>query len=308
MSSPPFLPRGKVVVVTGGAGGIGAALCLAFATGGASAVVVADLDLEGAERVCEECRRAASSSSSSSLLALARRVDVTVDSEVEALIGWSERRAGPIDLFAANAGVMAARSGVEMGGAGRGRAKGAFAPPEEWDRVLAVNLGHLVSVGRHLVPRYLARGGGHLVITASAAAICPVGAASYAVSKAAALAFGEWLAIAYGSRGVGVCCVCPQRTRTDMTRGYGGNQDRWLGRMIEPGEVAECCLEALRGGNVHAFPHGEVRSHFRRKAADTDRWVRGMRRVNDMYLRAVREHGDQEDGAREQSAPVLSRL
>ena len=94
MSSPPFLPRGKVVVVTGGAGGIGAALCLAFATGGASAVVVADLDLEGAERVCEECRRAASSSSSSSLLALARRVDVTVDSEVEALIGWSERRAG----------------------------------------------------------------------------------------------------------------------------------------------------------------------------------------------------------------------
>ena len=140
------------------------------------------------------------------------------------------------------------------------------------------------------------------MITASAAAICPVGAASYAVSKAAALAFGEWLAIAYGSRGVGVCCVCPQRTRTDMTRGYGGNQDRWLGRMIEPGEVAECCLEALRGGNVHAFPHGEVRSHFRRKAADTDRWVRGMRRVNDMYLRAVREHGDQEDGAREQSA------
>ena len=98
---------------------------------------------------------------------------------------------------------------------------------------------------------------------------------SYAVSKAAAVQFGHWLSVTYGRRGIGVCLLCPQRTRTDMTKGFTDDRGRWLGRMIDPNVAASCCMDALREGRIYAFPHPEVETYVKRKAMDPDRWLLG---------------------------------
>lgn len=245
----------KVVVVTGGASGIGRALALRFASGGARRVVVADLDGAGARAVAAQV----------GARAVPAGVDVADEPSLVRLIDEVEETHGPIDLFCSNAGIFA-REGIETS-------------DDRWERVLDVNLMSHVYAARHLVPRMIARGGGYLLHTASAAGLLSqIGSVTYAVSKAAVVALAEWIAITHGGDGIGVSVLCPQAVRTPMLTG-GERSVATVDGVIEPEAVAEVVIEALAEERFLVLPHPEVAEYVRRKGEDRERWLAGMRRL-----------------------------
>ena len=259
--------KGTVVVVTGGAGGIGSALGRRFAAEGARAVVLADRDGAKAEAVAGE------------IGSRARGVacDVGDDAAVAALIDEVENREGPIGLYCANAGIGAG-TGIE-------------APDSEWNEVWRVNLMSTVIAARHLVPRWVERGGGYLLVTASAAGLLTsLGDAGYTATKHAAVGLAEWIWITYRDRGVKVSCLCPQGVRTNMVFGkhaegqIGIEQVKRLG-VIEPEEVAQAVVEGLADERFLILPHPQVLDYFRNKADNHGRWLGGMRK----FQRQLRE-------------------
>ena len=248
---------GKVIVVTGGASGIGRALCERFAAEGAQQVVVADLDGEGASAVAE------------GIGGVSRKVDVGVEADLAALIDHTESEHGPIDLFCSNAGI----------GLGEGLAE----PDAVWDAIWRVNTMAHVWAARHLVPRMIARGGGYLLNTASAAGLLTqIGSVTYAVTKHAAVALAEWIAITHGRDGIKVSVLCPQAVRTAMTADGPGVAG--VDGMIEPEQAADAVIEALREERFLVLPHPEVAEYMRRKATDYDRWLHGMRRLQERFV------------------------
>jgi NAD(P)-dependent dehydrogenase (short-subunit alcohol dehydrogenase family) len=252
--------RDKVVVVTGGAGGIGSALCRRFAAEGARGVVVADLGAAHPERVAEEIGSQA----------IAVPTDVSVEADVAALVEKSIEAFGPIDLFCSNAG-------IGIGG-------GVDTANDEWQRIWDINLMAHVYVARHVLPGMLARGEGYLLNTASAAGLLTqLGSAPYSVTKHAAVSLAEWLAITHGDAGIKVSCLCPQGVRTPMLlQGIGqqaGSAVLASGAMIEPEQLADVVVEGLRDERFLILPHPEVAEYMRRKAADPDRWLAGMRKL-----------------------------
>ena len=257
--------EGVVAVVTGAASGIGRALARALALDAGAVVVAADIDGAGAEAVATEIAEGAGSGEPAGLAA---QIDVTDEAAVIALIERVEERLGPIGLWCGNAGIS------RMGGVER--------PNEEWNLVWDVNLMAHVIACRHLVPRWVDRGSGHLLVTASAAGLLTgLGTASYAVTKHAAVALAEWIAITHGDGGVRVSCLCPQGVRTPMTESdwmLGVAQVEALG-LMEPEEVAAVTLEALREDRFLILPHPEVETYEQRRAGDRERWLRGMRRM-----------------------------
>ncbi len=246
---------GRVIVVTGGAKGIGRALAKRFASAGAAAVVVADVDLQGASEVAHEIN------------GTAVRCDVSRESDVKELVERVETAHGRIDLFCSNAGIA-------VGG-------GPEASDDQWQRIWDVNLMSHVFVARHALPGMLTRGEGYLLGTVSAAGLLNhVFAAPYGVTKAAALSLFEWLSIAHGTQGIRVSCLCPQGVKTDMLAA-----ERKLGlnflteSALEPEAVADVVLQGIHDERFLILPHPEVAEYFRRKAEDYDRWLRGMRRL-----------------------------
>ena len=250
----------KVVVVTGGASGIGRALAERFAAEGARRVVVADLDEAGARAVADTIGKPA----------VAAGVDVTDERALVSLIDGVEEHQGPIDLFCSNAGIFA-REGLETS-------------PERWERVLDVNLMAHVTAARHLVPRMIARGGGYLLHTASAAGLLSqIGSVTYAVTKAAVVALAEWIAITHGDEGIRVSVLCPQAVRTPMLTG-GERSVATVDGVIEPEVVADAVIEALAEERFLVLPHPEVAEYVRRKGEDRDRWLAGMRRLQARFV------------------------
>ena len=242
----------KVVVVTGGASGIGRALARRFADEGAR-VVVADLDGAGARAVAEE------------IGGLGVACDVAREEQVVDLIAQAP---GPVDLFCANAGVAIGTDEAT--------------PDAEWDLAFAVNVRAHVYAARALLPGWLERGEGYLLTTASAAGLLTqIGSAPYAVTKHAAVAFAEWLSITYGDRGVRVSCLCPMGVRTPMTEGddLATNVVATAGPMLEPEAVASAVVDGLRDERFLILPHPEVMTFLRRKVDDHERWLAGMRRL-----------------------------
>jgi NAD(P)-dependent dehydrogenase (short-subunit alcohol dehydrogenase family) len=247
----------KIIVVTGGASGIGRALARRFSADGAKHVVVADLNGDDAQAVADEI--------GGSAIAL----DVSNESQVIALIEATENDHGPIDLFCSNAGI--------------GLGRGIDASDEDWQTIWEVNLMSHVYAARNLIPRMSARGGGYLLNTASAAGLLSqVGSVTYAVTKHAAVALAEWLAITHGRDGIKVSVLCPQAVRTAMTAGNEGGVASVDG-MIEAEQVADTVIEALAEERFLVLPHPEVAKYIQNKANDYDRWLRGMQRLNDEY-------------------------
>jgi NAD(P)-dependent dehydrogenase (short-subunit alcohol dehydrogenase family) len=253
--------RDKVAVITGGGGGIGRALGVRFASEGTRAVVLADLDL------------AAAQDAAASIGSQARAVecDSSNDAAVAALIDDVESREGPIDLYCSNAGIA--------------RELDVDAPDEKWNDMWRVNVMSTVVAARHLMPRWVERGGGYLMVTASAAGLLStLGDAGYSATKHAAVGLAEWIAITYGDRGIKVSCLCPQGVRTNMVFGpgtdgtLGAEQVRRLG-VIEPEEVAEAVVLGLHAERFLILPHPEVATYFRNKAENHDRWLGGMRKL-----------------------------
>ena len=245
----------KVIVVTGGANGIGAALCRRFAAEGAKGVVVADIDGEAAKRL------------SAQIGGLGVVADVTQEPDLHRLVGEAVSRYGAIDLFCSNAGI-AVDGGEETSDA-------------DWERCWNVNVMAHVLAARAVLPGMLKRGAGYLLQTVSAAGLLThIHSASYAVTKHASLAFAEWLAIAYGDRGIGVSVLCPQGVRTDMLqRAAAGGRTFLLDSALEPEQVADVVVNGLADERFLILPHPEVAEYFRRKATDYERWLGGMRKL-----------------------------
>ncbi|MFN7996695.1 MAG: SDR family oxidoreductase [Bryobacteraceae bacterium] len=246
---------GKVAVVTGGASGIGRELCRRFAAEGARAVVVADLDSVGAQQVALQ------------IGGLAVAVDVSREVDLIRLVEQTTAKFASIDLFCSNAGIV-----IEGG---------PDVPDEDWQRIWGINVMAHVYAARAVLPGMLAGGGGYLLQTASAAGLLSqIGSAPYAVTKHAAVAFAEWLAITYGDAGIRVSCLCPQGVRTKMLEGAEDGMSRLLLQgALEPEQVAEAVIAGLAHEQFLILPHPEVAEFFHRKADDYDRWLRGMRRL-----------------------------
>jgi NAD(P)-dependent dehydrogenase (short-subunit alcohol dehydrogenase family) len=256
---------GRVVVVTGGANGIGAAMARRLASGGALAVAVADLDEAGARRV-------ASGAGQAGAQGMAVRCDVGDEDQVRALVAAVLERFGRVDLFCSNAGVAFG--------------KGVDAAAEDWHLAWRVNVMAHVFAARAVLPSMLARGEGYLLQTCSAAGLLTnPGDAPYTVSKHAAVAFAEWLAVTYGDQGIKVSVLCPQGVRTSMLAGgleegsIAARAVATAGAVLEPEQVADVVVEGLAAERFLILPHPEVATYLRRKAEDPDRWLAGMRRL-----------------------------
>ena len=245
---------GRGVVVTGAGRGIGAAYAKAFIARGAR-VVVNDLDPATATAIAAE------------LGAIAIPGDASSEAGVAALVGEARAQLGTIDVFCANAGV--ARGGTEA------------VDEKAWDVSWNVNVMAHVRAAKLLVPDWLERGGGTFVTTASAAGLLSIpGAAPYAVTKHAAVAFAEWLSMTYGSKGVRVHAVCPQGVRTDMLWNSGAAGRALMEpSAVEPDDVAQHLLAAMEEGRFLVLPHPEVAEMYAARAADPDRWLAGMRKM-----------------------------
>ena len=259
--------KDRVVVVTGGASGIGKALCERFAKEGARGVVVADLDAAAANEVAAAIGG----------MAFGVGVDVSVEPEVQALVSAATERFGKVDVFCSNAGIIV-RADEDAANA-------------DWQRHWDVNVMAHVYAARAVLPQMLARGEGYLVQTASAAGLLSqVNAAPYSVTKHAAVGFAEWLSIAHGDRGIRVSCLCPQGVLTPMLLGKDGTQRSrsFLGEgAVTPESVADEVLKAMREERFLVLPHPEVLTFMQRKAADYDRWIRGMRRLREKVVGAL---------------------
>lgn len=263
--------NGRHVVVTGAAGGIGAALATRFHQAGAR-VVVADVNGEGAARTAGTLDALRPGS------AVAVTADVGSEQGNIDLIAAAEAAFGPIDLFFANAGIGA---GTDLD-----------TPESMWEAAFAINTHAHRWAAKHLVPGWVARGEGYFCSTASAAGLLSqIGSAPYSMTKHAAVAFAEWLSITYGDRGVRVSCLCPQGVNTAMlnsgdTPGAGPASSvvRASGRVLEPADVAEVVHQAITAETFLILPHPEVLTYLQRKTGDVDRWLAGMRKLQARML------------------------
>lgn len=247
--------QNKVVVVTGGANGIGRALCRAFAAAGAKAVIVADLDEEGAKRVAAEIK------GTSTVANMGKEADV------KRLVEQTSKQFGQIDIFCSNAGI-----GVQGG---------PEALDADWQRSWEVNVMAHIYAARAVLPQMLARNEGYLVQTVSAAGLLTqIGSAPYSVTKHAAMSFAEWLAITYGDQGIRVSALCPQGVKTQMlfNAEFGGGAFLLEGA-LEPEQVAADVIQAVTEERFLILPHPEVAKYFQNKANDYERWLRGMRKL-----------------------------
>jgi len=250
----------RVVLITGGGSGIGAAMAHRFTHEGAEAVVVADIDEKGARNVAEEINGEAF------------LLDVTNEDATAAMIRQVEEKHGRIDIVCLNAGIPTDGS-VDTANA-------------DWQRTWDVNVMAHVYATRHVLGGMLERGEGYIVTTASAAGLLTnIGAAPYSVTKHAAVALAEWLSVTYGSRGIGVSCLCPMFVDTPMLAAFAGHTDEmrdWVeGLAVDVDEVAEAVVEGIRAETFLILPHVIVLDYFQRKALDYDRWISGMQALNE---------------------------
>lgn len=243
---------GRIAIVTGGGGGIGAAVGRHWMALGACRVVLADRDGDAARRAAQSCG------------ALGVALDVTDEAALVDLVARVERELGPVDIFFSNAGA--------------GVAGNVEAPDEAWHSQWQLHVMAHVHAARAVIPGMRSRGEGYIVQTASAAGLlAAIGSAPYSVTKAACIKLAETIAIEHGDAGIGVSVLCPQGVRTAMAP--GGPGDGSADGIVEPEFVAEVLTEAMRARRFLVLPHPQVQTYVERKAADPDRWLAGMRRL-----------------------------
>jgi NAD(P)-dependent dehydrogenase (short-subunit alcohol dehydrogenase family) len=255
--SPGMDLAGRHIVVTGGASGIGRACALRFADEDAK-VTVADLDDAGAQRTAGE------------IDGIGVQADVGRESDITALIETAQRHHGPIDVFFSNAGITGPAGGPEIAN-------------DDWDLLWRVNVMSHIWAARALLPAMLERGEGYLVSTASAAGLLSqLGALGYAATKHAAVAVAEWIDITYRDRGVRASCLCPQFVNTPMVvDNLDFEKLRPIAVIIEPEQVADAVVEAVRDERFLILPHPEVADYMRNRATDHARWLGGMRHLQE---------------------------
>lgn len=270
--------KGRVAVVTGGASGIGKALAERFHREGARHVVVADRDAAGAEAVAK------------SIEGTGVGLDVADEAAVRTVVDDTLAAQGQIDLFVSNAG-FASRGGLEVSN-------------ESFQRNWDVHVMAHVYAARAVLPSMIERGEGYLLNTASAAGLlAQIGSVTYSVTKHAAVALAEWLAITHGHQGIRVSVLCPQLVATNIfenspDRGQLGDGPNAAARdgTIQPEECADCVIEALAEERFWVLPHAEVAGYVKQKGDDVDRWIAGMQRWQERLYRGRKQPGEELSG------------
>jgi NAD(P)-dependent dehydrogenase (short-subunit alcohol dehydrogenase family) len=244
--------KGKIAVVTGAASGIGRAAALRFAKEGAAGLVLGDLNLNELKKT------------SASAGGVAVQCDVSKEADIQELVREAETRFGRVDVFFSNAGIFQA---------------GDFdAPDADWERNWKIHVMAHVYAARAVVDKMAARGGGYFIVTASAAGLLNiVESATYGVTKHGAVAFAEWLAIAYGREGLRVSCLCPQAVSTGMFQGGGGSAG--VDGVLTVDNVMDQMVKVMGEEKFLILPHPKVLDYMRMKTADYDRWLGGMQKL-----------------------------
>lgn len=252
-----------VVIVTGAAGGLGAALVRAALDRGASGVIAADLDAAGLPAKSDRV--------------MPVRTDVGELASWESLVGLAHARYGRVDVVFSNAG-------IEVAG-------GAEVPTEIWNQHWRVNVLAHAHAARATFPRMKARGKGHLVITAAAASmLADLASAPYTASQHAALGLAQWLAINHWDEGIRVSCLCPNAMATPMVDGAFGYRPDMVAAGYAPAEVQSpdfvvgVLLEGLEEERFLILPDPEVATFAQRKVDNPERWLSGMRRFRSHVL------------------------
>ena len=251
--------KDRVVLITGGGSGIGAAMARRFVEEGAERVIVVDIDGDAARSTADDIDGEAFT------------LDVTDEDATKAVVREVQTDHGRIDILCLNAGIPTDGS--------------VDASNEDWQRTWDVNVMAHVYATRHALPGMLERGEGYIVTTASAAGLLTnIGAAPYSVTKHAAVALAEWLSVTYGSKGIGVSCLCPMFVDTPMLNAFAGHTNEmrdWVeGLAIDVDEVASAVIDGIRAETFLILPHPVVLDYFQRKALDYDRWISGMQDLN----------------------------
>ena len=244
--------KGKIAVITGAASGIGRAAALRFAKEGAAGLVLGDLSFEKLKPVEKETG------------GLAVQCDVGKEGDIQRLVKEAEKRYGRVDVFFSNAGIF------QQGDI--------HAADADWERNWKIHVMAHVYAARAVVDRMVERGEGYFLVTASAAGLLNiVESATYGVTKHGAVAFAEWLAIAYGRRGLRVSCLCPQAVMTNMFTGGGGSAGVDGALSVE--QVMDEIVKVMAAEKFLILPHPKVLDYMRMKTADYDRWLGGMQKL-----------------------------
>ena len=258
-----------VAIVTGGANGIGKAICRAFAQAGARHIIVADVDEHGARALAAE------------LHGTSIRCDVTRESDIQQAVALAEEQHGGVDIFVSNAGITI-KGGVEV-------------VDDDWNRMWNLNVMSQVYAARAVLPPMLKRGKGYLVQVASAAGLLTeIGSAPYSVTKHAVVSFAEWLSVHYQKQGIRVSCICPAGVATDFLDLSDPVHQFLHVSAVEPEHVADCLMEAMHLEQFLVLPHPEVGEFFAFKSQDYNRWLKQFARINEKLTKKLKKLSDQQ--------------
>ncbi len=260
--------KDKIIIVTGGANGIGKALCERFVSEKAARVVVVDLDLARAESLA------------ATLDADALQADVSQESDIKTVVSSVEEKYGRIDLYCSNAGVffpdLPDWQATSLAN-------------EQWQKIWEINVMSHIYGARAVLPGMQERGDGYILNTVSAAGLLSqIGSAAYSTTKHAALGFTESLSITHGDEGIKVSALCPQAVDTQMVADLGGGGVAGVDGVLPPEVVADCVVQGIAGERFMIMPHKEVATYFQHKAGDYERWIKGMRKLRDNFLPSMK--------------------
>jgi NAD(P)-dependent dehydrogenase (short-subunit alcohol dehydrogenase family) len=227
-----FELTGKTVFITGGGGGIGAGMAQAFAERG-SRIVLADIECGYAEQVASQLPAEAE----------ARVIEL----DVRDLENWQAASAsvGPVDVLCNNAGISSGfRPLVELS-------------PEEFERVMAINVTGVFNGIKTFAPHMVARGSGHIVNTSSMNGLSPFGSfAAYSASKFALLGLSDSLRDELAPTGVGVSTLFPGLTRSRMSEADGSVS---RANMMDPLWLGRAVVRAVENDEAYIVTHPEYR-------------------------------------------------
>ncbi len=256
----PF--SGRIALIFGGAKGIGRSVALEWARRGAS-VAVADIDQAAAEQTAAEIEAAAGK-------AVGLYANVTDEASIVAAAEATQQRLGVVDILLSNVGVIINGHPEDI-------------PLTEWGRIVDLNYWGTMRAIKHFLPKFLERGRGHIVNTASFAGLYPYAASRmpYANAKAAILSLSQSLALYLEPKGIRVSCLIPGPVLTGVADGMKNWTEncpmRGPGNELElklPDEVAVTLSDGMHDGAILIPSDPKVWDILQRWAESPDAFLR----------------------------------